>query len=230
MKEEIVREFKKVSSREKAKVLQRFFKTGKGEYGEGDVFVGVVVPNIRLLVRKYYSEMSWDDISFFLHSEVHEFRLFALLVLVRRFEKGDEQKVIYDYYMGNRKWIDSWDLVDLTAPNIVGMYLSNKDRGALRKMVVSKSIWDVRIAVLATFTFIRQNEFKDILEFSKILFTHEHDLIHKAVGWMLREVGKRNVDVLREFLDEYYSRMPRVMLRYAIEKFDKEERLRYIGR
>lgn len=230
MREEIIKEFKKVSSKEKAKVLQRFFKTGKGEYGEGDVFVGVVVPNIRLLVKKYYSDMSWDDINFFLHSGIHEYRLFALLVLVKKYEQGGEEKVIFDYYMGNKKWIDNWDLVDLTAPNIVGMYLLHKDRGVLRKMVVSKSIWDVRIAVLATFTFIRQNEFKEILEFSKILLTHEHDLIHKAVGWMLREVGKRDVDVLRKFLDEYYSKMPRVMLRYAIEKFDKEERLRYIGR
>ncbi len=230
MREEIVEAFKSYASQEKAGILQRFFKTGKGQYGEGDVFLGVVVPNIRKICEEYYKEISLTDIEYFLHSEIHEYRLFALLVLVKQFEKGNdtERLNIYKYYLKNTKYINNWDLVDLTAPNIVGRFLLNNDRTILYKLVKSKSIWEVRIAVLATFTFIREGDFVDILEISKLLLSHNHDLIHKAVGWMLREVGKRDIPTLRAFLNENCKVMPRTMLRYAIEKFDKEERLKYM--
>lgn len=230
MREKIIKDFKSHASKEKAAVLQRFFKTGKGQYGEGDVFLGVVVPNIRKICTEYYKEISLTDIEYFLHSEIHEYRLFALLVLVKQFEKGNdtERSNIYKYYLKNTKYINNWDLVDLTAPNIVGRFLLNNDRNILYKLVKSKSIWEVRIAVLATFTFIREGDFVDILEISKLLLNHNHDLIHKAVGWMLREVGKRDIRSLRAFLDGNASIMPRTMLRYAIEKFDKEERLKYM--
>lgn len=230
IRDDILGDFKKVSSKEKAQILQRFFKTGKGEYGEGDVFIGVVVPEIRRLCKKYYKDLTLKELDFFLHSKIHEYRLFALLCLTYKYEKADEkeQKKIFNYYLRNTKYINNWDLVDLSAPKIVGAYLREKDRSVLYRLVKSNNLWEQRIAVLSTAPFIYMNDFKDIMRFAKILINHEHDLIHKAVGWMLREVGKKDIDVLRKFLDRYGSKMPRTMLRYSIEKFDKEERLIYL--
>ncbi len=228
----IEKDLRSYASLEKAKILQRFFKTGKGEYGEGDEFLGIVVPNIRKLCKKYYKEMSFEDVGYFLRSKIHEFRLFAILVLTYMYEKAsrDSQKEIYLYYIKNIKYINNWDLVDLSSPKIVGDYLLDKDRSILNEMILSKNMWEQRIAILATFTFIKNNEYEEILYFSKLLINHPHDLIHKALGWMLREVGKRDVAVLRDFLDKNYSDMPRTMLRYSIEKFDKEERLMYLNK
>ncbi|MHC1716789.1 MAG: DNA alkylation repair protein [Candidatus Dojkabacteria bacterium] len=232
MREDILKDFKDVSSVERAKASQRFFKTGKGEYGEGDVFIGTVVPDIRFLTKKYYKDMDLSDVEFFLHSEIHEYRLFALLVLVLQFEKGDgeKKKEIFNFYLGNTRYINNWDLVDLSVPNIVGMYLRDTDRKILYTLVRSENLWEVRIAVLATFAFIRSNDYEDILRIAKQLLSHRHDLIHKAVGWMLREVGKRDEAVLVEFLDSNYSVMPRTMLRYAIEKLDGRKKINYMKR
>lgn len=228
----IEKDLRSYASPEKAKILQRFFKTGKGEYGEGDEFLGIVVPNIRKLCKKYYKEMSFEDVGYFLRSRIHEFRLFAILVLTYMYEKAsrDSQKEIYLYYIKNIKYINNWDLVDLSSPKIVGDYLLDKDRSILNEMILSKNMWEQRIAILATFTFIKNNEYEEIFYFSKLLINHPHDLIHKALGWMLREVGKRDVSVLRDFLDKNYRDMPRTMLRYSIEKFDKEERLMYLNK
>jgi 3-methyladenine DNA glycosylase AlkD len=230
IREDILADFKKVSSKEKAQILQRFFKTGKGEYGEGDIFIGVVVPEIRKLCKKYYKELSFNNLDYFMHSKIHEHRLFAILCLTYKYEKADEyeQRRIFDYYLKNTKYINNWDLVDLSAPKIVGRYLKDKDRDILYKLVKSNSLWEQRVAVLATASFIYDHDFKDILRFSEMLINHKHDLIHKAVGWMLREVGKKDLNVLRKFLNKYATKMPRTMLRYSIEKFDKEERLMYL--
>jgi 3-methyladenine DNA glycosylase AlkD len=230
MVNEIVKELNNVSSKEKAEILQRFFKTGKGEYGEGDRFIGVVVPDIRKLCKKYYKTLKFDDLDFFVKNSIHEYRLFGLLVLTYQYEKANEKerKEIFDYYLRNSKYVNNWDLVDLTAPKIVGEYLKEKDRSVLYKLVKRKNLWEQRIAILSTFTFIRDNQFVEILDFSAMLINHKHDLIHKALGWMLREVGKREKDVLISFLDTHASNMPRVMLRYAIEKLSEEERKIYL--
>jgi 3-methyladenine DNA glycosylase AlkD len=232
MREDIIKDLQQYSSREKSKILQRFFKTGKGEYGEGDIFVGITVPNIRSVAKKYYKEISFDELNDFVSSEIHEFRMFGLLTLTYKFEKAGEKlkEEIYNYYLKNTKYINNWDLVDVTAPKIVGKYLKDRPRDILFELVKSENMWEQRIAILSTFVFIKNDQFEEILDFSKKLINHEHDLIHKALGWMLREVGKRDIDVLRKFLDEYHTAMSRVMLRYAIEKLEKSERDEYMGR
>lgn len=209
---------------------QRFFKTSKGEYGEGDRFLGIRVPVIRKQVKKFYG-LSMEDAMRFLHSDFHEERLFALLLLVQMFQKGDEplRKRIYQVYLEHTEQINSWDLVDSSAHLIVGAYLADRSRAKLYQLAKSKNLWRRRIAIMATFTFIRQGDFADALEISKLLLTDEHDLIHKAVGWMLREVGNRDGDLERAFLKTRYRTMPRTMLRYAIEKFPEIERRRYLN-
>jgi 3-methyladenine DNA glycosylase AlkD len=228
MRKDIVKDLQIFSSKEKAKVLQRFFKTGKGEYGEGDVFVGIAVPNIRSVAKKYYKEISFEDLDPFISSEIHEYRLFALLTLTYKFEKANEKlkEEIYEYYLKSTKYINNWDLVDLSAPKI----MVEADKARLDRLIASESIWEQRIAILSTLPDIKKGEFNNILAFSAKLINHEHDLIHKALGWMLREVGKRDIEVLREFLDKYHNEMPRVMLRYSIEKMEKDERDKYMGR
>lgn len=239
IRKRIIQDFKKLSSEEKAKGYKKFFKTGKGEYGEGDVFIGVAVPEVRKLCKKYLKEVSFDDLDFFISNEIHEYRLFALLILTYMYENTKKkknskkrerrQKEIYDYYIKNKRWINNWDLIDTTAPKIVGEYLKERDKSILYELIESDSIWDQRIAILSTFAFIKEEDFKEILRFSELLLNHEHHLIHKALGWMLREVGKRDVEVLKEFLNKYMDKMPRTMLRYAIEKFNRKERLRYLN-
>jgi 3-methyladenine DNA glycosylase AlkD len=220
---------RKLANKNKAKILQGFFKTGPGEYGEGDVFLGITVPVLRRL-SKEYNALSPGQIVRLLRSKVHEERLLALLILVRVFSNGDSvlQKKIYATYLKNTKYINNWDLVDLTAPNIVGSYLLDKSRKPLYVLAQSNDLWKRRIAILATFSFIRQNDFNDALRLSRILLADKHDLIHKAVGWMLREIGKRSLPAEERFLKRYYKKMPRTMLRYAIERLPEAKRKRYL--
>lgn len=220
-----------VSDPKKSIILQKFFKTGKGEYGEGDIFIGVTVPQIRLL-SKEYKNLSLTYVVQLLKSKIHERRLLALLILVERFKKSDDiwKKRIYDFYIRNIRYVNSWDLVDLSAYHIVGAYLQNKNRRKLYSLAKSTSLWERRISIVSTLHYIRGNEFEDTLKISEILLYDREDLIHKAVGWMLREVGKRNCVLERKFLDEHYCNMPRVMLRYSIEKFDVQTRKFYLSK
>lgn len=215
----------------KREVLTRFFKTGKGQYGEGDKFLGVTVPNARS-VAKMHKDEPFGVLAALLQSPWHECRLCALLVLVERFKKSDEKerKAIYDFYLSQTSRINNWDLVDLSAPGIVGEYLKDKSREDLYRLAESSLLWDQRIAVVATYTLIKNHDFIDILALSERLLRHEHDLMRKAVGWMLREMGKRDKDLLVQFLEKHCKTMPRTMLRYAIEKFPEEERREFMKR
>lgn len=218
---------------EKARILQRFFKTGKGEYGEGDVFLGITVPKSREIAIKF-KDLSLQDVEFLLQSSFHEERLIALLLLVHNYnlakkEKNEKKKEeIYSFYLNNRKYINNWDLVDLSAHQIIGHYLEDKNRLVLYRLAKSDNIWERRIAVIATFYFIKNNQFNDSLKISLLLLKDNHDLIQKAVGWMLREVGKKDSDVLENFLKKNYKNMPRTMLRYAIERFPEDKRKKYL--
>ena len=246
------KELKAKASPKKAKILQRFFKTGPGEYGYGDVFLGVVVPETRKVAKKY-STLKVADAVKLLHSKIHEERLAALLIMVDKFQApeqqrsrkrisssflpslpskarwgkkkvyflrpGNEQEIIYKTYLKNTKYINNWDLVDLSAEKIVGDYLFDKPKDILYKLAESKSVWERRIAIIATFNFIKNNKFEETFKISKILLNDEHDLIHKAVGWMLREVGKRDIKTEKDFLDKYSKKMARTTFRYAIERF-----------
>ena len=226
----ITKRLRQFATTEKARVLQGFFKTGPGEYGEGDLFLGVVVPDIRR-VAKEFQDMPLGEIKKILASRYHEERVLALLMLVRQYEKGDEalKKRIYGLYLRSTRYINNWDLVDLSAPNIVGTYLLDKSKKPLYAFAKSNDMWKRRIAILATFTFIRQNDFDDTLRISKILLEDEHDLLHKAVGWMLREVGKRDLRAEERFLKQHYKKIPRTMLRYAIERFPEIKRQNYLS-
>ena len=215
----------------KKEYLPRFFKTGKGQYGEGDKFLGVVVPNTRL-VAKRHKDAPFEVMAELLQSQWHECRLCALLMLVERFKKSDEKgrKLIYDFYLSQTARINNWDLVDLSAPGIVGEYLKDKSREDLYRLADSKLLWDQRIAVVSTYTLIKNGDFIDILALAERLLHHPHDLMRKAVGWMLREMGKRDRDLRVQFLEKYCKVMPRTMLRYAIEKFPEEERKEFMKR
>ena len=215
----------KLKNPAKGAFLQRFFKTGKGEYGFGDIFLGVTVPQQRVVASKF-ADLPLEDIKQMLGSKIHEFRLSGLLILVARYRNAEqrEKKKIVQLYLNNRKLINNWDLVDSSAPYILGDYFLNRDKASLYKLAESKRIWDRRMAVLATYCFIRNGNFIDTFEIAKILLDDPHDLIHKAVGWMLREVGNRNAKEEEEFLRTHASRMPRTMLRYAMEKFPERKR------
>jgi 3-methyladenine DNA glycosylase AlkD len=231
MIKQIEKDLKQYSNPKKAKNLQKFFKTNKGEYGYGDIFLGITVPEIRNIVRKYYKEVPIKDLLYFVQSKYHEYRLFGLLSLVSKFEKSKDEKKreeIYRTYISNTKYINNWDLVDLTSYKLVGSYLKDRKRDTLYTFAKSNDLWKQRISIISTYSFIRDNDFKDTLAISKILLNHEHDLIHKAVGWMLREVGKRDIGVEEKFLKKYYKDMPRTMLRYAIEKFEEDKRQKYL--
>lgn len=208
---------------------QRFFKTGPGQYGEGDRFHGLRVPAVRKMALRC-QQLSLEQIESLLHSAFHEERFLALLLLVRNYSFGDasSQKTIYDLYLNNTKYINNWDLVDSSAHLIVGPWLENRDRAPLYQMAISPSLWEKRIAIMATFHFIRQRDFDDTLELAEILLNDTHDLIHKAVGWMLREIGNRDLACEEHFLKPRYNKMPRTMLRYAIEKFPEDLRLGYL--
>jgi len=226
-------DLKRHANKQQAQLLQRFFKTKKGEYGEGDIFLGLKVPQIRK-VAKNYQNLPLADLIKLLHSKIHEERFTALVLMVNLYQKGDSnlKKKIYEAYLANSKWINNWDLVDTSTPQIVGDYLLNHgDVKVLDKLAKSKLLWDRRIAMLATFTFIRfGNNNKPTLKIAKMLLSDKHDLIHKAVGWMLREAGKRDVASLRGFLDQHAAKMPRTALRYAIEKLEAKEREKYLSK
>ncbi|MDB6063252.1 MAG: hypothetical protein JWM78_3355 [Verrucomicrobiaceae bacterium] len=213
-----------------AERAQRFFKTAKGEYGERDKFIGLSVPVIRAHVKQF-SELPLDDIIVLLQSPFNEERVFALLSLSNRFTSGDEelQKTIYELFLQHRQHVNNWNLVDSSAAPIVGAYLHGRDKAILYELAVSSIIWERRIAMIAAFYFIRANDFSDALKTAALLRDDTHDLIHKAVGWMLREIGKRDTDAEKKFLKKHYRKMPRTMLRYAIEKFPEHERLAYLA-
>lgn len=220
----------KQTNPKQAIILQRFFKTGKGEYGEGDVFYGIKVPVLRS-IAKQFRDLSLSDLKLLISSKVHEERLIAAFILVDQFKKGDEKKrkLIFNFYIKNRHGINNWDLVDLSAPQIIGEYLLDKEKDLLYKFAHSNKLWEKRIAVLSTFTFIRNHFFEDTLNICEILLNDKHDLIHKAAGWMLREVGKRDLAAEEEFLQKNYKIMSRTMLRYAIEKFPGKKRKAYLA-
>lgn len=208
---------------------QRFFKTGPGEYGEGDQFLGIRVPVLRQQVTQY-QQLPNAEVIHLLQSPFHEERLFALLVWVKQFQKApaEEQAHLYGLYLRHTQYINNWDLVDSSAYQIVGVFLEGKDRQPIYPLAQSQSLWERRIAMIATFQWIRNHDFEDALAIAKLLLQDQEDLIHKAVGWMLREIGKRDLEIEKGFLKVHYQEMPRTMLRYAIEKFPNPERQRYL--
>lgn len=220
-----------LSNRDTATILQRFFKTGPGEYGEGDLFLGIKVPPLRLLAKEFI-ELSAEHTLELLHSKYHEERVLALMILTAKFARAneDQQQEIYQLYIDNMDWINNWDLVDGSAPYIVGPYLYNRSRQQLYDLAPSDNLWRRRIAIIATFYFIRKKDFADSLNISEMLLQDKEDLIHKAVGWMLREIGKRDLATEEQFLQKHYKKMPRTMLRYAIEKFSEEKRRYYMAK
>ena len=229
-------ELRKHINSERAEKARRYFKTGKGEYGEGDQFIGITVPDVRLVAR-HHRALPFGDIKQLLHSSIHEERLLALVILVNQFKAadrtGDEKTTekIFNLYTKEYKHINNWDLVDVSCRDIVGNYLFDKsasEKSFLEEWARSDHLWKKRIAIISTAYFIAHMQFDDTLKLARILLQDRHDLIHKAVGWMLREVGKKNQEVLMEFLDEHYPLMPRTMLRYAIEKLDVKRRQRYL--
>ncbi len=214
---------------DRAVQMGRYFKTGPGEYGEGDRFFGIRVPQLRKLAKQY-TDLPLDDIIRLLHSTYHEQRMTALLILTYQFPKQSKRgrAEIFRSYLDNTRWINHWDLVDVTAPHILGAYLWERSRKPLYTLAASESLWERRMAVVATLYFIRCGQFKDTLDIVDLLIEDSQDLIHKATGWMLREVGKQNQDVLERYLLARYSRMPRTMLRYAIEKLPESRRQAYL--
>ena len=224
-------ELNKLANKKQALILASFFKAGPGEYGAGDVFLGIKAPAQRSVAKKYL-DLSLPGIGKLLNSKIHEHRLIALLILLKRYGQAGEssKKKFVDFYLQNTKNINNWDLVDLSGHYILGDYLLDRPRQILYQLAKSKNLWERRIAIISTFAFIRKNEFSDTLKIAEILLRDEHDLIHKAVGWMLREAGKRDQAVLERFLRRRRKTMPRVMLRYAIEKFSQEKRKFYLGK
>jgi 3-methyladenine DNA glycosylase AlkD len=216
---------------DRAKNLSWFFKTAKGQYGEGDIFLGILVPEQRKVAKKHI-DLSLNDLQELLNSKIHEYRFTALLILISKYRKAGElvKEEIFHLILKNTENINNWDLVDLSAPRIIGDFLLNRERSILYKLAKSKSLWERRISILSTFTFIGNNDFEDALNISELLLHDEHDLIHKAVGWALREIGKRDQNLEERFLNKHYFRMPRTMLRYAIEKFDEEKRQKYLNK
>ena len=225
------KELRKHATAERARVSVRYFKTGKGEYGEGDQFLGVAVPFQRTLAAKYATQVTEADISALLSSPYHEIRLTALFMLNTRFLKSADQveaKKWVDIYLSHIHCINNWDLVDSSAPILLGTWLQNRDRRILYQFAKSKNLWKNRIAILSTLAFIRKNELDDLLKLAEIFIHHPHDLLHKATGWMLREGWKRNPQVIEAFLTKFASQMPRTMLRYSIEKMSPTKKKRFM--
>jgi 3-methyladenine DNA glycosylase AlkD len=250
---DLEKEILKLADKERAKNLQRFFKTGKGEYGEGDVFIGIVVPQLRKLCKEHWKDVSMEEIRKLVYSEVHEKRMLGLFILIEKYKlaeklkdahngvssagvspdgQKEQKKEIFEFYLKCAKdnKINNWDLVDLSCRDIVGAYLFDKDKEILYKLAKSTNLWEKRISIISTFYFIKNKQFEDTLNISKILLNDKHDLIHKAVGWALREVGNKSLKVEEDFLKENkrYKAMPRTMLRYAIEKFEEKTRKKYL--
>lgn len=227
---DVVKEANKFASSDKAKASSWFFKTENGQYGFGDKFIGLTVPEMRTISKKF-SVLDLKEVQKLLNSKIHEERFIALTIMDLQFSKGDlkQKKKIVDLYLRNTKNINNWDLVDTSAPYILGEYLLDKKRDILYKFSKSKSLWERRIAIVSTYKFIQNGQFKDTLQISKNLLGDREDLIHKAVGWMLREVGKKDADILRKFLKQNINNLPRTTLRYAIERFDLAERKRFLS-
>ena len=226
---EVVNALKLVATEERRKVNEWFFKTGKGEYGYGDIFLGVTMPNIRRIAKKFSQEIFLQELTKLIQSPIHEVRLCALIILVNKYNKEEPDR-IYHYYLKHLNSINNWDLVDSSAPYIVGDYLYNNQEQSkiLLEFSQSENLWVRRISIVSTFAFIKNNEFNKTLEIAKLLLNDEQDLIHKAVGWMLREIYKRDKRIIKRFLRQNYALIPRTTLRYAIERMDKEERFLYL--
>ena len=227
----IIKEINLLKNPQKAKILARFFKTGKGEYGEGDIFLGITVPQQRSIAKRY-SDLIFPDLQKLIESPIHEYRLICLLILVEEYKKGSpkEKKNIVAFYLKNTKKINNWDLVDLSAHKILGDYLLDKNKKIIYQLAESENLWERRISILTTFNFIGKGEFEDSLKIAEILLNDKHDLIHKAIGWMLREIGKRDIEAEEVFLRKFHKSMPRTMLRYAVEKFEDKKRKYYLNK
>ena len=222
----IIKEIVSLANTDKAVTMQGFFKTSEGQYGHGDVFLGLTVPQSRIISKKFH-DISFKDLKKLLNSKIHEHRLIAIFILVNNFNKNPDE--VYNFYLDNINSVNNWDLVDSSADKIVGKYLFNKDRSILYKLVKSNNLWHRRISIVSTFYFIKNNDFKDTFKISELLLKDNHDLIHKSVGWMLREIGKRSVKDLEIFLNKHAKIMPRTMLRYSIEKFSHDKRVFYLN-
>ena len=223
--ENLKNELKEKANSEKAETYKNFFKTGKGEYGEGDIFLGLTSKEVQDIAKKY-NELNFDSLQKLLADKIHEFRMVALRILNLQYKKN--KKNVFDFYLKNTKNINNWDLVDVSCYKIVGDFLIGKDKNVLYDLADSKNLWEKRISIVSTYAFIREKDFEDTLKISEVLINDTHDLIHKAVGWMLREVGKRNQEIEEKFLKKHYKKMPRTMLRYAIEKFEEGKRKKYL--
>jgi len=223
--DKIKKELRKIESKEKAISMSRYFKTGKGEYGEGDKFHGISVPDQKIIAKKYHIESDQKTITILLESIYHEERLTGVFILVQKFnasiKKGEEKKWV-DLYIKKADQINNWDLVDSSAHLILGRWLQNKEKTELYRLATSSSLWQNRIAIVATLHIIRQNDLSDIIKISKIMLSHKHDLIHKATGWMLREAWKREPKLIESFIETYIDNMPRTMIRYTIEKMPEK--------
>ena len=229
----VITELKKIADAKKAVVLSQYFKTGKGEYGEGDVFLGLTVPKQRIIAKKYYKKAKFSEIVKLLESPIHEHRFTALEMLVLKYEAAendDAKKEIFEFYIKNRAGINNWDLVDTSAPYIIGDYLAYRPRNLLYRLAKSKNLWDRRMAVVSNYLFIKNGDFTDICALTEMLMDDPHPLIHKVCGWMLREMGKKNELKLLEFLNYHQEKMPRIMLSYAIERLPKKLKLTYTDR
>ena len=226
---EVINELKILATEDRRKSNEWFFKTNKGEYGYGDIFLGVRMPDIRKVAKKFSPKITLKELTELIQSPIHEVRLCALIILVNQYKKGNLSK-IFEYYIRQINFINNWDLVDSSAPYIVGDYLYNNpnERSILFEFVHSENLWVRRISIVSTFTLIKNNQFNETLQIAKILLNDKHDLIHKAVGWMLREVYKRDQDLIRTFLKQNYAQLPRTTLRYAIERMDEVERLLFL--
>jgi 3-methyladenine DNA glycosylase AlkD len=227
----IQQELKKKSDPKRAKNLQWFFKTGPGQYGEGDIFIGVTMPEIRKIVLNYYSNYTFSEISSLIYSQIHEERMAGFLVILEKYKKSKskkEKRQLISYLLKNRKQLNNWDLVDVIIPKTLGDFLLDKNRKTLYRLAKSKNLWEKRISIVATFAFINKNQLEDTIKISKIHLDDEHDLMHKAVGWALRELGKKDINLLKKFLKENYEKIPRTTLRYSIERFPEEERRAFL--
>ena len=226
---DIRRELKSMADPNKAAIMQQFFKTGPGQYGEGDIFIGVMVPQSRRVAKKF-CQLPLGEVRTLLYSHIHEERLVALLILAWGYSVSssrEKEEEIVKFYLDNIKQVNNWDLVDLSAPNILGTHLVDRDRKLLYRLAGSENVWERRIAIVATHRFIRNGDFSDTLKIAEMLLQDRHDLIHKATGWMLREVGKRDAAAQEAFLEKHWRVMPRMMLRYAIERLPESKRRRY---
>jgi len=226
---EVINALKTLATEDRRKTNEWFFKTGKGEYGYGDIFLGVTAPDLRRIAKKFSQEISLQELTELIRSPIHEVRLCALIILVNKYQKEDSDK-IYQYYLKHLNSVNNWDLVDTSAPHIVGDYLNKNPEKSkiLLEFSRSENLWIRRISIVSTLAFIKNNEFNKTLEIAKLLLNDDHDLIHKAVGWMLREIYKRDEVLIKRFLRQNYAQIPRTTLRYAIERMDKEERLLYL--